>query len=90
MLDYEEIDNEISKLENGNMTMGTCEKLSVLYNVRDHKAGMAKTSQCSVVRTLQDNNTDAVREILEEHFETIKILYPKEYELLVRKISAVI
>lgn len=36
MLDLEEINREIDKLENCQTSYATCERLSILYNVRDH------------------------------------------------------
>lgn len=36
MLDLEEINREIEKLENCKTSYATCERLSILYNVRDH------------------------------------------------------
>ena len=46
MLDIKEIDKEIKKLENSDRTnMTICERLSVLYTVRDHFKDKDKVSQ---------------------------------------------
>lgn len=89
MLDMVEINDVIEKLENADMTMGTCEKLSVLYNVRDHHS-KARSSRCEIVSALQENKSDDIMKVLEEHFEAVRLLYPKEYEMVLRKIRACI
>ena len=44
MLDIEEINKEIEKLENRETSYSVCEKLAVLYTVRDHMMKNKNTS----------------------------------------------
>lgn len=91
MLDMNEINEEIVRLENvEDMTMGTCEKLSVLYTVRNNQPSMARSSKCEIVSALQENKSDDIMKILEEHFEAVRVLYPKEYDLVLQRIRACI
>lgn len=87
MLDINEINKAIEKLESQEMTYGTCEKLSILYTVRDSQARRSAYRNKSDFRVLLENAPfDSVIDILEEHFECVRAIYPKEYEMVMSRI----
>lgn len=96
MIDLETIEREIDKLEHREASYRLCERLSWLYSVRDNL--MAKTYPQDVGLTVStiggSDFLDAangkpyedVLKVVNEHLETIKMLYPKTYSALVDKI----
>ncbi|MCQ2507282.1 MAG: hypothetical protein MJ097_00675 [Dorea sp.] len=100
MLDLNEIDHEIEKLEKENMTYRTCEKLSVLYAVRSNNkpiqgakeigeysyASSGKAPESLFLKAAAGKNMDEVLGIIDEHLNAVQVLYPKEYDLVIRKI----
>lgn len=93
MLDYNEIEQEIERLENSKTSYTTCEKLAVLYAVRNPK--QARTRQYSYaeapksdfLRAVSGADYERVFEILDEHFRAIQTLYPKEYSVIIQRIN---
>lgn len=100
MLDMNEIDQEIARLENEHMTYRTCEKLSVLYTVRGNRtpiqgkhqtggysyADAPKVPESPFLQAVEGKSMDKVLMILDEHMEAVKLLYPKEYNMIMQKI----
>lgn len=90
MLNINEINNEIAKLENGNTNYNTIEKLSVLYIVRDHFDNPEiqfdntenRSSNEFVSALIQANSKSAVN-ILAEHMDVVKMLMPQEYAAVI-------
>jgi hypothetical protein len=99
MIDRGEIDGEIEKLEQGRTTYANCEKLSILYNVRDHMSGESlnqalaratpiPASMSEFALACEVASKEQLVKILDEHMDALKILYPKEYQRIVGKLLA--
>lgn len=98
MVDMKEVQDEIDKLENcGSTTYSVCEKLSILYNVKDHAEG--KPRETSYAKEMSFAGSDFMEaalkvpqeelvKVLDEHMEAIRQIYPKEYNMILRKIKA--
>lgn len=97
-MDIREINEEIRRLENGNTTYSAVEKLALLYVVRDHLDGqeekrtMPEYSYKEPPRTefmeaVNGAPIDKVFDILDEHFDAIRMLYPKEHAVVIRRIK---
>lgn len=96
MIDLETIEREIDKLEHREASYRLCERLSWLYSVRDNL--MAKTYPPDgglTVATIGGSDfLDAangkpyedVLKVVNEHLETIKMLYPKTYDSVIERI----
>lgn len=92
MINIDTIEQEILDLEKRDTTYATIERLAWLYIVRDNLNGPVKTTgdlrgggfraACSNV------SIDALLEVLEEHFDAVRVLYPKEYDLVIEKIKS--
>lgn len=90
MVNVDELNEEIEKLEAQPTTYSTCEKLSILYTVLDHQEVKRSRMQinddlsefCNVAYNLPREKLIA---ILDSHMTVIKAIYPKEYELLLSK-----
>ena len=97
MISLETIEREISELEAREVSYRLCERLSWLYIVRDHlyekiypkEGGERQKSSLSGSEFLDAANGkpyEDVMRVVDEHLETIKLLYPKTYSALVDKI----
>jgi len=94
MISLDEIDKTILELEQHDTTYATIEKLAWLYIVRDKLAGpvVAKTGTytggefCEICSNVP---LDLLMPIISEHFEAIKVLYPREYDVIVNKIKKI-
>lgn len=100
MLDLNEINSEILRLENGKTTYSAIEKLALLYTVRNQLEGpdepveeveakysMAVAPQSEFLSAISDAPLDGVFDILDEHMGVIKLIYPKEYDMILKKIK---
>ena len=83
-----EIQEEIDRLENEETTYGNCTKLAVLYTVRENYRQLPSSSYGSSEFLLACSACpiDRVLNILDEHMDCIKALYPKEYSAIIKKI----
>lgn len=99
MINLDEIEREIYDLEaRGETTYSLCERLAWLYIVRDHikdgRSGVAslsgnKTGQLSGSEFMEAcSNIDfaELMAILDEHMSAVRVIAPKEYDSVVRKI----
>lgn len=97
-MDINEINSEIYRLENADTTYSNCEKLSTLYTVR---GGLDKQVRCEeprysfasapaseFVQTVMEYPYEEVITVLDEHMEAIKVMFPREYRSVLRKIQA--
>lgn len=101
MISLDEIEREIKELEaRGDTTYSLCERLAWLYIVRDHIQrgdsgvsflngnrtgnlhGSAFLESCAYV------NFADLMQIMNEHMEAIKIVCPKEYDVVISKIRS--
>ena len=102
MIDMNEINDEIAKLEHSATTYGNCEKLSVLYAVRQNFGGQeapavvqsipaqhSYAAKSEFLEAIADKPIEGVLSILDEHMSAIEVVYPKEYRALPRKIRTI-
>lgn len=102
-MNMHEIDDEIYKLENGDTTWRNCEKLAILYNVKNGlsmtekekalpmeniSAYSYKNNDSEFIELFKRANIEDALKILDEHMEIIKAIYPKEYRMIMRKIES--
>ncbi len=96
MIDLETIEREISELETRDTSYKLCERLSWLYTVRDHLRPQA-AQDSALVPQMQGSDflkaasgtrcTDLLK-VINEHLETIKLLYPKTYDSVIERVRA--
>lgn len=97
MIDLEIVDAEIDRLEMMPTSFYACRRLSTLYNVRDHltakihppegKADLKSSLGGSdFLDAANGKPYEDVMKIVDEHMETVLLLYPKTYETLVQRI----
>lgn len=90
----DEVQKEIARLENGETTYSAAEKLALLYVVRDHSEEEPRTGgyayasepQSEFVTAFQSVPMEKALQVIDEHMDAIKLLYPKEYSAVLRKI----
>lgn len=97
MIDIKEVNKAIAALECGNTTYEAISKLAMLYTVRDHMQQEKEVKRYSyaagpgesefLAASLRKNPEDVFR-ILDGHIETIKALYPREYETILKRINS--
>lgn len=103
MADLREINREIERLEGLDTTYPSCERLAILYSVRDHlqapeenhfaDAGKmvpysyADEPQSEFLAAALSIPQDKLMPILSEHFEAIRAVFPKEYDAVIRRIK---
>lgn len=99
MIDLETIEREINELENTRDTSyRLCERLSWLYTCRDHLRPTANSVMSTTVmvpkmegsdfmRAVSGKRVEDVLKIVNEHMETIRMLYPTTYDNVVRQIG---
>lgn len=98
-MDLQEIKREIARLEGGETTYSTCGKLATLYTVRD---GMSKPEPSSYsyaeppkapdtefLQVVSGLPPEEVYSVLDEHFEIIKAIYPKEYLAIIKRLDKI-
>lgn len=83
-----EINNEIANLENSDTNWTNIQKLSWLYTVREHMR-IKTDNNCEFGIACQGIDTKRLVDILSEHMSVIKILHPKEYNEVIKRISEV-
>lgn len=96
MIDIEEIEREINKLEmRGDTTYSVCERLSWLYTVRDHlipndtkDATIPDYRGSEFLELASGVSCQALLGVINEHLEALKIVYPKSYDAVMDKIRA--
>lgn len=107
IVNYEEIDREIARLESEPTTYASCERLAILYNVRNN-AKERRLTRPEAHRVQQEYSfapapanasefvlacssvpaEDAFR-ILDAHMDAVRVLYPKEYDAVLRKLRSI-
>ena len=91
-MDIREIRQEIERLEGGATSYATVEKLALLYIVREHLGGQERMTgytyeaRSDFMEAVNGAPIDRVFEILDEHFDAILAIYPKEHAQVVRRI----
>lgn len=101
MLNYDEIQQEIERLEKGDTTYSAVEKLALLYIVRAHRDGedrqesfqaysyAAEPASSRFIQAAIEKPIERVLDVLDEHFEAIELLYPKEYEAVIQRLNGI-
>ena len=98
MIDLETIEREISELEARQPSYKACERLSWLYIVRDHlrekiyppdgKAAIKSAlSGSEFLEAANGKPYEDVMRVVDEHLETIRLLYPKTWEGIIQRIK---
>lgn len=96
MISIEELDKTILELEQRDTTYATCEKLAWLYVVKDHLQPIQKMDPRSVEKSggseflsaCEGKPVEKVLQVIDEHMECIKALYPREYNAIIEKIRS--
>ena len=97
MIDLDMIEAEIDRLELRPTSFYSCRRLSTLYNVRDHiladrypkdvNAGLKSSlSGSDFLDAANGKPYEEVMRAVDEHLETLRLVYPKTYSALVDKI----
>lgn len=91
MIDKNEIEVEINRLENSELTYANLDKLANLYIVRNNLKGTLAASysygKSEFLQVCSNAPIEDMLNILDEHMECIKALYPKEYYAILGKIK---
>ena len=94
-MDMREINTEIARLEGSETTYPNCNKLAMLYTVKDHldeprqepTPRMARAEYSSeFLSVVSGAPIEGVLRIIDEHMECVRVLYPKEYSAIIEKI----
>lgn len=96
MLSVEDVERTILELEKRDTTYATCERLAWLYIVHDHLMqrivhGKARASEMEGSPFLSACSCAEIEEILRvmnEHMDAVRMIYPKEYEAVVKRIES--
>lgn len=100
MIDLETVEREISELEARQASYKLCERLSWLYIVRDHlyskmyppdgKADLKSAlSGSEFLDAANGKPYEDVMMVMDEHMETMKLLYPKTFESIIQRIRQI-
>lgn len=94
MTDLEIIEAEIDRLEAKDTSYYTCSRLATLYTVRDHlkpqasndSALLPEMSGSDFLESASGKSCKDVLKVVDEHLETIRMLYPKTYDSVIERI----
>lgn len=95
MIDLDEINKTILQLESRDTTFAACEKLADLYIVRDHIIGQQQKQPVPLsifgdsefLKAVNGKNSVAVWEVMDELMESLKMVSPKVYVSVLRKLN---
>lgn len=96
MLNADIIEREIIDLEKRDTTYANCERLAWLYIVRysmqqrivQEKARTGQMAGSPFLDACSGADITEILRVVNEHMEAVRVIYPKEYEAVVRKIAA--
>lgn len=92
-MDMHEIDQEIIRLENMKADYNSLSRLAVLYSIKDHQKENRRMeishASSEFTQAISRAPIDEALEILDEHFECIKLLYPKEYSAIISRLKKI-
>lgn len=90
-MNMHEIEEEITRLENMKADYNSLSRLAVLYSIKDHQKENRRMdlshASSEFAQAISGAPIDEALEILDEHFDAIKLIYPKEYEAIIRRIN---
>ena len=94
MISIDELNKTILDLEtNRDTTYATCERLAWLYIVRDHltqkmsKEPLTLAGESEFLMAVNGKCGDAVWKIMDELAEAVKLLHPRVYESVIKKLN---
>ena len=95
MLSLEEVERTILELEKRDTTYATCERLAWLYIVHDHltqrivqeKSRAAEMEGSPFLAACSGAEIAEILRVMDEHMDALRVVYPNEYEAVIRKIS---
>lgn len=94
MVSIDELNKTILDLEtNRDTTYATCERLAWLYIVRDHLAQKKSQEPLSIagesefMAAVNGKPGDAVWKIMDELMDAVKMLHPRMYESVLKKLN---
>ena len=95
MLSIEEVERTILELEKRDTTYATCERLAWLYIVHDHltqrivqeKARAAEMNGSPFLAACSGADIEEILRVVNDHMDAVRVIYPKEYEAVIKKIS---
>ena len=90
MIDIDEINSEIEKLENQPMSYGTIQKLSWLYTVRDHARPCTEKMQygdSECMRACAKKPVAEVMLVVDELMDTLHIIQPRLYNVVMERLG---
>lgn len=98
-MDMAEIEREIRKVEADRTSWNNCERLAVLYTVRDHQpeprpveysyapaASVEHYGDSEFLNAVEGVELMPLFRILDEHMSAVAVVFPKEYAAVLRKI----
>lgn len=94
MVSLETVEREIDELEARETTYRVCERLAWLYVVRDHLRPTSKAESMTVpdsegsefMRAAGGKKVRDVMSVIDEHLETLHMMYPATYSAVIDKI----
>lgn len=96
-MNLNEITREIQRLEQSETNYANCEKLAYLYTVRngltDRESEPKQTysyvsGASEFLNVSHSKEYSKVLDVLDEHFECIRILYPTEYNVIMKRLRS--
>ena len=95
-MSVEEVERTILELEKRDTTYATCERLAWLYIVHDHltqrivqeKARASEIEGSPFLSACSGAEISEILRVVNEHMEAVRVIYPKEYEAVVKRIAA--
>lgn len=94
MISIDELNKTILDLEtNRDTTYATCERLAWLYIVRDHqvqkksKEPLSIAGESEFMAAVNGKPGDAVWKIMDELMDAVKMLHPRMYESVLKKLN---
>ena len=93
MINIDEINSEIAKLESESTTYGSIQKLSWLYTVRDHltvpvvKGDEIPKGDSEYYCACSGKSIDEVMAIMNELMDALSVLQPRLYNAVLMKLS---
>lgn len=90
-MDIKEIRDEVNRLEQSETNYQNCQRLSVLYSILDHHQTKKETrysgASSEFLLAMSKADEQKALKILDEHMEAIRVLYPKEYRVIINKLN---
>lgn len=97
-MNLSEINKEIDYLEHNASSYSDCEKLSVLYNIRNNLAQdrpsqkvmpyySSAPAASEFLAVAQALDAETLLSVLDDHMDVIQVVFPKEYNAVIQKLK---